>query len=115
MTVRIGANPICWSNDDMQSLGDDQNKENTVRCEVGHLSPYVFAQIDAYSRVIKPEFFPLAAVIEKQRAAAGYTYKNLFKVGVGVPAAYSLAFRPEDIINSFDVKRDIDILLKGYQ
>lgn len=48
MTVRIGANPICWSNDDMQSLGDDISLETCLReakeigfqgMELGHKFP----------------------------------------------------------------------------
>jgi myo-inosose-2 dehydratase len=30
MAVRIGANPICWSNDDMQELGDDISLETCL-------------------------------------------------------------------------------------
>jgi inosose dehydratase len=48
MTVRIGANPICWSNDDMQELGDDISLETCLKeasgvgfqgMEMGHKFP----------------------------------------------------------------------------
>ena len=48
MTVRIGANPICWSNDDMQELGDDITLETCLKeaasvgfegMEMGHKFP----------------------------------------------------------------------------
>ena len=48
MAVRIGANPICWSNDDMQELGDDISLETCLKeassvgfegMEMGHKFP----------------------------------------------------------------------------
>ncbi len=48
MTVRIGANPICWSNDDMLELGDDIPLETCLKeassvgfvgMEMGHKFP----------------------------------------------------------------------------
>ena len=56
MTVRIGANPICWSNDDMQELGDDISLETCLReastvgfqgMEMGHKFPRQAAALRA--------------------------------------------------------------------
>lgn len=56
MTVRIGANPICWSNDDMQELGDDILLETCLAearsvgfegMEMGHKFPRQAAALKA--------------------------------------------------------------------
>jgi inosose dehydratase len=66
MNVRIGANPICWSNDDMQELGDDISLETCLEqaasvgfkgMEMGHKFP---RQATALKAALKP--FGLAFV-----------------------------------------------------
>jgi myo-inosose-2 dehydratase len=66
MTVRVGANPICWSNDDMQELGDDISLETCLKeaaqvgfkgMEMGHKFP---RQAKALKEALKP--FGLAFV-----------------------------------------------------
>jgi myo-inosose-2 dehydratase len=60
MTVRIGANPICWSNDDMQELGEDISLATCLReassvgfqgMEMGHKFP---RQAAALKDVLSP-------------------------------------------------------------
>jgi len=56
VTVRIGANPICWSNDDMQELGDNISLETCLKeasgvgfqgMEMGHKFPRQAAALKA--------------------------------------------------------------------
>jgi hypothetical protein len=43
MTIRIGANPIAWANDDVGELGAKANPLHYARMGFTHLSPAVAA------------------------------------------------------------------------